>query len=141
MCGLAPQFARVLAINRSSVTELRGRGIPAEHLQLGYAPSWDRWEGEEGPRPIDVTYLGAADARRDALVAGYGRWLWRWRTAMLVPPLAPKPSTRPDYLVDGAKFAHLRQSKLLVNLHREGSELVRVGPGAAGDRQRLRGGL
>jgi Glycosyl transferase family 2 len=121
VCGLVPQFARVLAINRSSVTELWGRGIPAEHLQLGYAPDWDRWHGEERPRPIDVTYLGSADSRRDALVAGYGRWLWRRRTAMLVPPLAPKPSTRADYLVDGVKFGHLGLSKLLVNLHREGS--------------------
>jgi Glycosyl transferase family 2/Glycosyl transferases group 1 len=129
VCELAPQFPRVLAINRSSVDELRRREIAAEHLQFGYTEHWDRWRGEAGPRPIDVTYLGAADRRRDALVAGYGRWLWHRRTAMLLPPAAPKPSSRPDFLIGATKFAHLRNAKMLVNLHRAGTssfEWIRV---------------
>jgi Glycosyl transferase family 2/Glycosyl transferases group 1 len=121
VCELAPQFGRMLAINRSSVAELRRREIDAEHLQLGYTNHWDSWRGQEGPRPIDVTYLGAEEPRRDALVAGYGRWLWHRRTAMLVPRVTPKPRARPDYLVDDAKYNHLRRSKILVNLHREGT--------------------
>lgn len=126
---LAPQFPVVLAINRSSVGVLHSRGVEAEHLQLGYTPRWDAWRAEPGPRPIDVTYLGAEDARRDALLAGYGRWWWHRVTTMFVPPVAPKPSSRPDYLVDGAKYAHLRRAQVLVNLHRAGSssfEWVRV---------------
>jgi hypothetical protein len=117
VCELAPQFPAVLAINQSSVAALRGRDIAAEHLQLGYTRHWDSWNGHDRPRPIDVTYLGSAHPRRDAIVAGYGRWLWPRRTAMLVPPIATKPSARPDYLVDGAKYAHLGQAKVLVNLH------------------------
>jgi hypothetical protein len=119
VCELAPQFPQVLAINQSSVDALRDRGIAADHLQLGYTRHWDSWNGHEGARPIDVTYLGSAHPRRDALVASYGQWLWPRRTAMLVPPIETKPSARPDYLVDGAKYAHLTRSKVLVNLHQE----------------------
>jgi hypothetical protein len=121
VCELAPQFPQLLAINQSSVAALRGRGIAAEHLQLGYTRHWDRWGAADSPRPIDVTYLGSAHPRRDALVASYGRWLWPRRTAMLVPPIATKPSARPDYLVDDAKYEHLTRSKVLVNLHQEGT--------------------
>ena len=129
MCELAPRFARTLAINHSSLAELQRRGIAVEHLQLGYTRHWDKWHGQDSPRPIDVTYLGAEEPRRDRILAGCGRWLWHRRTAMLVPPAAPKPSARPDYLIDGAKYDHLRRSKVLVNLHREGTssfEWIRV---------------
>jgi hypothetical protein len=128
-CELAPAFAGSLAINRSSLTEMHRRGLAARHLQLGYTHHWDTWGGGDDDRPIDVTYLGTTDARRDALIAGYGRWLWPHRTAMLVPTLAPKRTPRPDYLIDRGKYLHLRRSKLLVNLHRETSrsfEWIRV---------------
>lgn len=118
VCELAPRYARLLAINRSSVAAMRARGLEVDHLQLGYTPHWDAWRGADGPRPIDITYLGAADQRRDALLADYGQWFWHRRTSILVPPLAPKPSSRPDYLIDGAKYVHLSHAKLLINLHR-----------------------
>ena len=129
VCQLAPRFPRLLAINRSSVEALRARGIEADHLQLGYTRHWDSWHGQDNPRPLDITYLGSADWRRDTLVAGYGRWWWHRRTAMLVPSQAPKTAPRADYLVDGEKYAHLARAKLLVNLHQEHSrsfEWVRV---------------
>lgn len=129
LCRLAPGFPSVLAINRSSVVALRARGIEADHLQLGYTHHWDRWQGVDRPRPIDITYLGVADSRRDVLIAGYGRWWCERQTAILVPRLAPKPSARPDYVVDEGKYTHLARAKVLVNLHREGSsslEWVRV---------------
>jgi len=128
-CELAPHFPPGFAINRSSLAELRRRGIAAEHLQLGYTPYWDSWHRAAGARTIDVTYLGAEDERRDAILAGYGRWLWHRRTAMFVPRLTAKPSAQPDYLTDGVKYDHLRNAKLLVNLHREQTdsfEWVRV---------------
>lgn len=126
---LAPQFPTTLAINRSSVSALHDRGLAAEHLQLGYTKHWDSWRSENGPRPIDIVYLGAADPRRDRLIAGCARWWWHRRTSILTPVLSPKPGPQADYVVDAAKFDLLRQSKLLVNLHREGTvsfEWVRV---------------
>jgi hypothetical protein len=121
VCRLAPQFPLILAINRSSVEALRGRGVAAEHLQLGYSKHWDSWRSEARPRPIDVAYLGTADVRRDRLIARYARWWWHRRTAILVPQPAPKPGPQPDYVVDDAKYELLRRAKLLVNLHREGT--------------------
>ncbi len=118
-CELAPAFAGSLAINRSSLTEMRRRGLAGRHLQLGYTRHWDAWGGAADDRPVDVTYLGTTDPRRDALVAGYGRWLWPRRTAMLVPIQGPKRTARADYLIDHEKYLHLGRSKLLVNLHRE----------------------
>jgi Glycosyl transferase family 2/Glycosyl transferases group 1 len=117
-CEVAPRFPQILAINRSSLAELHRRGLAADHLQLGYTHHWDGWEGEDRARPIDVTYLVSADPRRDALLAGYGRWLSRRRTVLLLAPPAPKPGARPDYLADSEKFSHLSRAKLLVNLHR-----------------------
>ena len=70
VCELAPRFARTLADQPSSLAELRRREIVADHLQLGYTRHWDSWHGEEGSRPIDVTYLGAEETRRDAILAG-----------------------------------------------------------------------
>ena len=128
-CELSPAFAGSLAINRSSLTEMHRRGLAARHLQLGYTRHWDAWGGEDDDRPLDVTYLGTTNSRRDALIAGYGRWWWPHRTAMLVPTLAPKHSARADYLVDHEKYLHLSRTKLLINLHRETSwsfEWVRV---------------
>lgn len=134
VCQLAPQFPAMLAINRSGVEALGERGIAAEHIQLGYTPEWDCWGGAASPRPTDITYLGAEDPRRDALLAGYGRWWWHRHTAIFVPRLAPKQGASSDYIVDERKYAHLRESKLLVNLHREGSrsfEWSRVLPAIA----------
>lgn len=119
LARLAPQFPITLAINRASTSALRSRGIRAEHLQLGYTPRWDHWGGEPCERPVDVSYLGAEDARRDRLIAGYARWWSHRRTAMLVPATGPKPGPRADYVVNDAKYELLRRSKLLVNLHRE----------------------
>lgn len=129
VCALAWQFPGLVAINRCSVEALHERNVTVQHIQLGYTALWDVWHGQPGPRPVDITYLGAEDPRRDSLLAGYGRWWWPRRTAILAPKLAPKNRQSEDYLVDHAKYAHLRQSKILVNLHREGSsafEWVRV---------------
>jgi len=59
--------------------------------------------------------------RRDADVAGYGRWFWQRRTAPLVPVVTPRPGARPDYLINQEKFVHLSRSKLLLNSLRWGS--------------------
>ena len=129
VCQLAHEFPAMLAINQSSADALRRRAIEVEHLQLGYAPEWDLSEEGGGHRPIDVTYLGSADERRDALIANYGQWWSHRQVAMLVPTVAPKPAARADYLVDSDKYRHLSRSKLLVNLHRDQTksfEWVRV---------------
>jgi hypothetical protein len=116
---LVPQFASAVSINRSSAAELERRGIPCEHLQLGYSPLWDRWRRDDtAQRPLDVLYLGAADPRRDPLLAGLGADLWARECQLLIPPLEPRTGPRPDFLTGAEKYDRLGSAKTLLNLHR-----------------------
>jgi hypothetical protein len=116
---LVAGFGASVSINRSSAAELRRRGIRCEHLQLGYVPEWDSWQGADaGARDIDVLYLGAADPRRDPLLGAIGTQLWARRCQFLVPPLEPRTGPRPDFLVGRDKYARLGGAKILLNLHR-----------------------
>ncbi len=116
---LAADFGAAVSINRSSAAELRRRGVRCEHLQLGYTAGWDCWRGDDRvERPIDVLYLGAADPRRDPLLAGIGATLWARRCQFLVPPLEPRTGPRSDFLREQDKYARLAKSKILLNLHR-----------------------
>ncbi len=122
---LVPQFAAAVSINRSSATELRRRGIRCEHMQLGYSPQWDSWQRDESVRrDIDVLYLGAADPRRDPLLAGFGRDLSTRMCQFLVPPLEPRTGPRPDFLTGAEKYRRLRSAQILLNLHRTTSSAL-----------------
>jgi hypothetical protein len=116
---LVAEFGAAVSINRSSAAELCRRGIRCEHLQLGYFAGWDRWRrDEQAERTIDVLYLGAADPRRDPLLAGIGASLWARECQFLVPPLEPRTTARPDFLIEARKYERLGQAKVLLNLHR-----------------------
>ncbi|MEU8415400.1 glycosyltransferase [Amycolatopsis japonica] len=107
-------------INTDSTAELRRRGITVEHFQLGYTPLWDLWGGDlDGPRDLDVTYLGTAERRRSMLLGSYARDLAGLRTRLLTPPHEPMTTARVDFLPGKAKFEHLARSRFLLNLHRE----------------------
>ncbi|HXN37644.1 MAG TPA: glycosyltransferase [Solirubrobacteraceae bacterium] len=124
-CELVPQFAAAVSINRSSAAELRRRGIPCEHIQLGYSPQWDTWQrNEDAERDVDVLYLGAADPRRDPIVAGLGTHLWARNGQFLIPPLEPRIGPRPDFLTGTDKYHRLRGSRSLINLHRTTSSAL-----------------
>jgi hypothetical protein len=116
---IVPQFALAVAINRASAAELQRRGIRCEHLQLGYTSRWDNWRGDEGvERKLDALYLGAADPRRDPLLASIGKELWAWNCQFLIPPLEPRTRARPDFLMGSTKYDRLRSARILLNLHR-----------------------
>ncbi len=116
---LAAGFGAAVSINRSSAAELQRRGVRCEHLQLGYVPRWDTWRDDESAeRPIDVLYLGAADPRRDPLLAGIGTTMWGRDCQFLVPPLEPRIAPRADFLTGHDKYSRLARSKVLLNLHR-----------------------
>jgi hypothetical protein len=108
-----------VSINRSSAAELRRRGVRCEHLQLGYCARWDSWRRElHRERPIDVLYLGAADPRRDPLLAAIGARLWARECQFLVPPLEQRTAQRPDFLTGDEKYRRLAEARVLLNLHR-----------------------
>nr|WP_243869828.1 glycosyltransferase family A protein [Amycolatopsis granulosa] len=128
--ALVPELAAAVDINHDSTAELRRRGIPVEHFQLGYSPLWDAWGGDpDRAREVDVTYLGTAERRRSLLLASYDADLADLRVRLLTPPHEPMGPRRADFLPGEAKFAHLANSRFLLNLHRERSralEWVRV---------------
>lgn len=128
--ALVSSLAGAVDINVDSTEELRRRGVQVEHFQLGYTPLWDRWGGDPASdRSIDVTYLGTAERRRSLLLNGYSRDLDDLRVRLLTPPHEPMGPQRVDFLPGEAKFAHLADSRFLINLHREQSkalEWVRV---------------
>jgi hypothetical protein len=117
-CLAATELGASFALNQEAVTALRGRGIPAGHLQLGYVPGWDQWGGGDRERAVDITYMGVSEPRRNPIIAGYGDILWKWRTAILVPPHVAKPTGDADFLVGRGKWRHLASTKVLLNLHR-----------------------
>lgn len=108
-------------ISRDAVADVRARGLSVEHFSLGYVPSWDRRPTDLGAeRPIDVAYLGTADERRLALLAAVADDLADLRTEFLIPPHEPMTKLRPDFLPSDEKWRLLAQSKVIINLHREG---------------------
>jgi hypothetical protein len=126
----AATLGAAVDINRDSTRALQQAGIPAHHFTLGYSARWDAWHGDRAsPRPIDLTYMGTTDARRDFLLARQAGVLAALETRLLIPPHELMTRPRPDFLVGDDKLAHLAASKILLNLHRGGSrslEWVRV---------------
>lgn len=121
--GYAGRAGAIVAMNQSAVAELRRRGLPAEHMQLGYVPEWDCWKGDHTrDRPIDALYMGSTDLRRDALLAAYSEDLWPYRSSILLPPIDPRFHARLDYLMGNDKYERMASSKVLINLHRDQSQ-------------------
>jgi hypothetical protein len=128
--GLVGGLGGAVDINRNSAAELRRRGVPVEHFQLGYSPLWDMWGGDlDSRRDVDVTYLGTAERRRSVLLGGYAGDLEHLRTRLFTPPHEMMAGARVDFLPGAAKLSHLARSRFLINLHREQKqtlELVRT---------------
>jgi len=119
---LAQHTAAAVSINRSATAELRRRGVRTEGFQLGYTPMWDRWLGDPArERNVDLLYMGSTDERRDGYLSGYARTLWPFRSKIMLPPIAPRTSRRPDYYMGEEKLALIGSSRILINLHRGGS--------------------
>lgn len=117
---VAATAGAVFDISRVAAGELQARGTPAEHFRIGYSRYWDRWLRDESiERLTDVIHLGTEEPRRLRALASYASTLARHRTRILLPPVAPKPQERPDFLTSSAKWLALRDSKVLLNIHRQ----------------------
>ncbi|NQX29542.1 glycosyltransferase family 2 protein [Microbacteriaceae bacterium VKM Ac-2854] len=128
----ARRCAAIIDINLDSSAELRRRGRDVLHFQLGYTEYSDVWRGGDGApeqRGTDILYLGSTDQKRDRALAGAAPFWWDRSVKLLIPSHEPKPDGSADFIVGAEKFALLRDSKVLVNLHRDRSrslEWVRV---------------
>ncbi len=118
--AIAAQAAMAMDINRLGVQELRRRGIEAELLQLGYVADWDRWGGaEDGERPVDVTFMGGYTPRRARALAHCGGSLARRNAELtMTESLRPHLENSVHFLSGERRWAALRRSKLIVNVHR-----------------------
>lgn len=126
----AATLGAVMDINDDSTSALRAGGLAAHRFTLGYSSRWDVWRGDQrAERPIDITYLGTTDVRRDNLLARQSEQLSTADCRLLIPPHEWMAKPRPDFLMGTAKLRHLAGSKVLLNLHRGRSralEWVRV---------------
>jgi hypothetical protein len=118
--AIAARAAAAVDINRLGVHELRKRGIPADLLQLGYFTDWDTWGGKDREeRPVDVTFMGGYTPRRARALARCGRFLVNRRVALTVTDsLRPHLVDSTDFLSGERRWAALRRSKLIINVHR-----------------------
>jgi hypothetical protein len=125
----ARRCAAIIDINLDSTAELRRRWQPATHFQLGYSEYYDIWHGVDNERSTDILYLGSTDTKRDRSLAGYAPLWWDKHVKLLVPGHEPKTASGKDFLAGEQKLELLRDSRILVNLHRDRSqslEWVRV---------------
>jgi hypothetical protein len=115
--GMGPT---VLDISQSAVERLVGRGYDAHHLQLGYHPSWDRWEGEfDRSRPTDLLFLGAFTRRRESVLAKCGPLLWDCAADIrLFEFPSPMAEPRGHFVAGRDKWDLLASSRILLNIHR-----------------------
>jgi len=113
-CGAAVDIS---ALGRA---ELRRRGVDARHLQLGYTPIWDTWHGDPArERPIDFTFMGGYTPRRGDILARCALPLSTRRARILLSEtVRPHLEGSPQFLTGKQKWHALRDSRLLLNVHR-----------------------
>jgi hypothetical protein len=110
----------VLDISTYAVEELKRRGLHASHLQLGYHPSWDQWDGDSTRRrSTDLLFLGSMTPRRDRILAEAARFLWDCDADIRLFEF-PRPMNEPrgHFVVSTAKRELLAASRVLLNVHR-----------------------
>jgi hypothetical protein len=118
--SIAARAAAAVDINPLGVRELRRRGIEADLMRLGYFAGWDTWGGEsEGERPVDVIFMGGYTSRRARALAQCGRFFAGRRTELIITEtLRPHLEDSTDFVSGERRWAALRRSKLIVNVHR-----------------------
>lgn len=119
--SIASMAAATVDINQLGARELLRRGIVAEVMQLGYVPQWDTWGGhDDEERPIDVTFMGGHTSRRGRALASCARFLVNRRAELnLVETHVPHKADSNHFLSGERRWATLRKSKLMLNIHRD----------------------
>jgi glycosyl transferase family 2 len=117
---MASRAAATVDINPLGVRELKRRGVKAALLRLGYIPAWDTWGGSDsGERPIDVVFMGGYTTRRGRALARCSSTLVDRRTELVLTETHyPHLEDSSAFLSGAHRWSVLRQSKLMVNVHR-----------------------
>ena len=115
--SLAAKHAGVAVdLNQAGAEELKRLGISTRLLRLGYVHGWDRWNGEDSPRPRDVAFVGDHSPRRARVLATCGPILKDWRSAIhLTDPVLH----RSDRVGEDTLEDLVLSSKVLLSIHRD----------------------
>lgn len=117
-----------LDINAHGVDALRALGIDTTRIHLGAVPSMSAIAPAAPVKPIDVLFLGGLDDRRGAALAELGPRLYRHRSDLRVfrfdRPITPDT---PGMVFGRDKYELLASARLLVNVHRDRSDLYPPG--------------
>ena len=112
---------------------LRRHRVPVAQVPLGLSSTWNGWEGPSGDgedRGVDVACLARRGLVNDALIASFGRTLWRRRSRLIgVPPALAETGGRtdPPPALGEERRRLLRATRvLLVGLGDDGPEVERL---------------
>jgi GT2 family glycosyltransferase len=109
-------------INEFGVSALRARGIDTRRLRLGGVPSMMAAAPQRtADRTIDVVFLGGKTDRRGARLAAMAPTLWNRECDLrLFSFRRPVQPGVPGLVFGAEKYQLLAQSKILLNIHRDG---------------------
>jgi hypothetical protein len=119
-CGIAAQAGGVVDINVLGIAELTRRGLPAEHVPLGYVPAWDAWQGREDcERSTDLAFLGGHTERRAHVLARCAPVIAGHRSEIhLTETAQPHTAANRSFLAHDRKWSMLADAKVILNVHR-----------------------
>lgn len=107
-----------LAISRRTAKVLRARGIRAEHLQLGYHKTLDKWGGDLlNKRPRDVSCIGAATGRRANRLAEMAGSLSAFSCDLRLFETGASDNPGDNWPAEGERYSLLAGSKVSLNIH------------------------
>ncbi|MBJ7608238.1 MAG: glycosyltransferase family 2 protein [Candidatus Dormibacteraeota bacterium] len=114
---LAPHAGAVFDISARAVRQYGEWGIKARHFPLGYSSYWDVPDATV-ERDIDVLFMGSLSARRENLLARFGRALQDQRFQIVLSDNS-RPNSRQakNFVIGARKRRLLARSKVLINLH------------------------
>jgi len=115
--ALAPAAGALFDINERAVRAYRRRGHGAQHLQLGYTPSWDHFD-PGGRRELDVIFMGAHTPRRGQILGGAASALSGLQTRLVLSDNSkPNSADAASFLAGEAKWRALSSARVLLNIH------------------------
>jgi len=114
--ALADRAGALFDINARAVRAYRRQGVRANHLQLGYTPSWDHFDAA-GPAD-DLIFMGAWTSRRGRVIAEAAGELAQLRGRYVFSDNSrPNTVASPGFLTGADKWEALTRSRLLLNVH------------------------
>ena len=114
--AVADRAGALFDINARAARAYRRLGVRANHLQLGYTPSWDHFAAAE---PVDdLIFMGAWTPRRGRVITDIAPDLAQLRGRYVFSDNSqPNTVASPGFLTGAEKWEALSRAYLLLNIH------------------------